>query len=129
MPNHYTYCHNNPILGIDPTGHFLDTLFDVVSLAVDVVSFAMNPTPMGAVDILCDVVGLVTPGLPSAGLKAGVKAVGAAADAIKAADKVNDVKKAVEVADDVHDAAKAVDNITDAGKALDNTTDALKQGK
>lgn len=116
MPNHYTYCHNNPILGIDPTGHFLDTLFDVVSLAVDVVSFAMNPTPMGAVDILCDVVGLVTPGLPSAGLKAGVKAVGAAADAIKAADKVNDVKK-------------AVDNITDAGKALDNTTDALKQGK
>ncbi len=61
------------ILGTDPTGHFFDTFLDIASLAVDVVALIVEPTPMGAVDVLADVAGLLIPGVPSVGLKAGIK--------------------------------------------------------
>ena len=38
--NLYTYCHNNPVLGVDPSGHFFETLLDVV----DVVDFVKEPS-------------------------------------------------------------------------------------
>ena len=116
--NLYTYCHNNPVSGTDSTGHFLDTLFDVASLAVDVVTFCIEPTPMGAVDILADVVGLVTPGVPSAGLKAGVHAVSAAYDAYKAVDAARDASK---VAKTVAKVSKKGDAVLDAADTVRDT--------
>ncbi len=128
--NLYTYCHNNPILGTDPTGHFFDTLFDAVSLVVDVVTFCANPTPMGAVDIIADVAGLVIPGVPSAGVKAGVKAVDAAHDAYKAADAIHDASKVADATktivkngDNILDAADAAKDIKKASKYADNIGD------
>ncbi|MCM1529707.1 MAG: DUF6531 domain-containing protein [Alistipes sp.] len=141
--NLYTYCHNNPIIGTDSTGHFLDTLFDIASLAVDVVALIVEPTPMGAVDVLADVAGLLIPGVPSAGLKAGIEvgteAVGAAYDIYRATDKLGDASKAAKTAknviskgDDLLDAAdaakdiKKASNIVDAGK---DSSKALTKGK
>lgn len=114
--NLYTYCHNNPVSGTDSTGHFLDTFFDAASLAFDIVSFCIEPTPMGAVDILTDVVGLVTPGVPSAGLKVGVHAAETAYDAYKAVDTVHDLSKAADVAITVSKKGDTVLELADAAK-------------
>ncbi|HJH93309.1 MAG TPA: DUF6531 domain-containing protein [Oscillospiraceae bacterium] len=118
--NLYTYCHNNPVSGTDSTGHFLDTFFDAASLAFDIVSFCIEPTPMGAVDILTDVVGLVTPGVPSAGLKVGVHAAETAYDAYKAVDTVHDLSKAADVAITVSKKGDAVLDAADAAKDIRN---------
>lgn len=112
----YTYCHNNPVSGTDSTGHFLDTFFDAASLAFDIVSFCIEPTPMGAVDILTDVVGLVTPGVPSAGLKVGVHAAETAYDAYKAVDTAHDLSKAADVAITVSKKGDTVLELADAAK-------------
>ena len=114
--NLYTYCHNNPVSGTDSTGHFLDTFFDAASLAFDIVSFCIEPTPMGAVDILTDVVGLVTPGVPSAGLKVGVHAAETAYDAYKAVDTAHDLSKAADVAITVSKKGDTVLELADAAK-------------
>ncbi len=95
--NLYTYCHNNPVSGTDSTGHFLDTFFDVASLVVDVVTFCIEPTPMGAVDIVSDIAGLLIPGVPSAGIKVVTGVAETAYDAYKAADAVHDISKTVDV--------------------------------
>lgn len=114
--NLYTYCHNNPVSGTDSTGHFLDTFFDVASLVVDVVTFCIEPTPMGAVDIVADVAGLLIPGVPSAGLKIGVDACEAAYDTYKAVNTVHDAKKATELATTV---AKNGDEIVSVANKID----------
>lgn len=69
---------------------------------------------MGAVDIIADVAGLVIPSVPSAGVKAGVKAVDAAHDAYKAVDTLHDASK---VADATKTIVKNGDNILDAADA------------
>ena len=114
--NLYTYCHNNPVSGTDSTGHFLDTFFDAASLAFDIVSFCIEPTPMGAVDILTDVVGLVTPGVPSAGLKVGVHAAETAYDAYKAVDTAHDLSQAADVVITVSKKGDAVLELADTAK-------------
>ena len=94
--------------------------FDAASLAFDIVSFCIEPTPMGAVDILTDVVGLVTPGVPSAGLKVGVHAAETAYDAYKAVDTVHDLSKAADVAITVSKKGDAVLDAADAAKDIRN---------
>ena len=75
---------------------------------------------MGAVDILTDVVGLVTPGVPSAGLKVGVHAAETAYDAYKAVDTVHDLSKAADVAITVSKKGDAVLDAADAAKDIRN---------
>ena len=116
--NLYTYCHNNPVSGTDSTGHFLDTLLDIASLAYDIYSFAKDPTPSGALDVALDIVGLAAPGIPSAGLKAGAHLAGAA---YKAAGATHGLSKAVGVVAAVSKngdtALKLTDTVKDAKKA------------
>ncbi len=140
--NLYTYCHNNPVSGTDSTGHFLDTFFDVASLVVDVVTFCIEPTPMGAVDIVSDIAGLLIPGVPSAGIKAVTGVAETAYDAYKAADAVHDASKAIDVtvtvskngeavaeladtANDVKKASNAIEASRDSSKALTNSQDVI----
>ena len=127
--NLYTYCHNNPVLGVDPSGHFFETLLDVVGLVVDVVDFVKEPSVGGFVDIAWDIGGLLVPGVP--GSYAG-DAVEAVYDVTKAVDKAHDVKKAANAADaagDLGKAAKKLDTASDAYKDIDRSTEVLQQGK
>ena len=75
---------------------------------------------MGAVDILTDVVGLVTPGVPSAGLKVGVHAAETAYDAYKAVDTAHDLSKAADVAITVSKKGDTVLDAADAAKDIRN---------
>ena len=126
--NLYTYCHNNPVSGTDSTGHFLDTLLDIASLAYDIYSFAKDPTPSGALDVALDIVGLAAPGIPSAGLKAGAHLAGAA---YKAAGATHGLSKAVGVVAAVSKngdtALKLTDTVKDAKKAS-NIVNSSTQG-
>ena len=127
--NLYTYCHNNPVSGTDSTGHFLDTFFDAASLAFDIVSFCIEPTPMGAVDILTDVVGLVTPGVPSAGLKVGVHAAETAYDAYKAVDTAHDLSQAADVVITVSKKGDAVLELADTAKDAKKVSEVAHSGR
>ena len=126
--NLYTYFHNNHISGTDSTGHFLDTLLDIASLAYDIYSFAKDPTPSGALDVALDIVGLAAPGIPSAGLKAGAHLAGAA---YKAAGATHGLSKAVGVVAAVSKngdtALKLTDTVKDAKKAS-NIVNSSTQG-
>ena len=58
--NMFAYCENNPVMGTDPTGEFLDTVFDVVSLCASVADAIDNPDDPGAwIGVACDVVDLL----------------------------------------------------------------------
>ena len=136
--NLYTYFHNNHISGTDSTGHFLDTLLDIASLAYDIYSFAKDPTPSGALDVALDIVGLAAPGIPR---KAGAHLAGAAYGAYKAAGATHGLSKAVGVVAAVskngNTALKLTDTVKDAKKASKIartgysklSSDALTQGK
>ena len=127
--NLYTYCHNNPVSGTDSTGHFLDTFFDAAILAFDIVSFCIEPTPMGAVDILTDAVGLVTPGVPSAGLKVGVHAAETAYDAYKAVDTAHDLSQAADVVITVSKKGDAVLELADTAKDAKKVSEVAHSGR
>ena len=77
---------------------------------------------MGAVDIIADVAGLVIPGVPSAGVKAGVKAVDAAHDAYKAVDTIHDASK-------VADAAKTATKVISKGDDVVDTAKDIKKAE
>ena len=114
--NLYTYCHNNPVSGTDSTGHFLDTLLDIASLAYDIYSFAKDPTPSGALDVALDIVGLAAPGIPSAGLKAGAHLAGVV---YRAAGAAHGLSKAVGVVAAVSKNGDTALKLTDTVKKFD----------
>ena len=118
--NLYTYCHNNPVSGTDSTGHFLDTLLDIASLAYDIYSFAKDPTPSGALDVALDIVGLAAPGIPSAGLKVGVHAAETAYDAYKAVDAAHDASKVAKTVAKVSKESDTALKAVDAAKDIRN---------
>jgi RHS repeat-associated protein len=78
--NRYSYVQNNPLSLTDPTGFFLDTVLDVVSLAVGVASLVDNLAQgnygAAAVDagtVVADAILAATP-FATAGVSLGVKA-------------------------------------------------------
>jgi RHS repeat-associated protein len=109
--NRYSYSINNPIKYTDPSGHFIETLFDVAMILVDVADIAKNGLNVsnGAALVL-DVAAVIIPGVPAvAGLT--IKA----AKAANAVDNAMDAAKLVNKVDNVADTAKTIEkaNIID----------------
>ena len=124
MPNHLTglnlfaYCNNNPVMYSDSSGHWIESVFDVLSLGVSVVEVVINPTdPFAWAGLAGDALDLI-PFVTGIGetIK-GVRIVAKGADL--ADDTLDTIKfmKAVDRADDF------VDNGLDIAKALDKTAD------
>ena len=89
--NMFAYCENNPVMGTDPTGEFLDTVFDVISLCSSVAEVIANPAnPWAWAGLAGDVVDLI-PGVTGVGET--VRAVNTARKAAKKANDVVDVSK------------------------------------
>ncbi|OWR32504.1 hypothetical protein CDO73_02560 [Saccharibacillus sp. O23] len=64
--NPYTYVENNPLTYIDPSGEFLDTLYDIASAVYDTYEFIKDPSKENAGYLAVDVVSALVPGVPSA---------------------------------------------------------------
>ncbi|MEW6618173.1 MAG: RHS repeat-associated core domain-containing protein [bacterium] len=89
--NPYAYGINNPLKYVDPDGEAAETVWDVTSLGVGVVEFAMAPSWIGAGAIIVDLGATFIPGVPGG---AGV-ALKTARAGEKAAEKIGAALKAV----------------------------------
>ena len=77
----FAYCNNNPVIYKDSDGKAIETIVDVVSLAISAVEVATNPTDLSAwAGLMGDAVDLIP----------FVTGVGETIRALRAADKVTD---------------------------------------
>lgn len=95
--NMFAYCENNPIMGVDPTGEFLDTVFYVVSLCISAAEVVANPAdPWAWAGLVGDVVDLIP----------GVTGVGETVRLLKTSDRVVDVAKGLRKSGKLSDKVK-----------------------
>ena len=114
--NLYAYCCNNPVMYVDPSGHFWDVVFDVGSLVLSVVDVWNNPNDfMAWLGLAGDIADVFIPFAGGIG-----EAVNGTRKGVKAAKAAKDV---VETADDFADIAKAVDRATDGIRIINHLDD------
>ena len=111
--NRYSYVYNNPLNATDPTGHFVETVWDAANIVVGAGSLGYNLWHHNWGDAAWDAGGLL--------LDVGATAIpfvpGGAATAIKVGRS----------ADNVVDAVNAIDNVTDAVRAVENSAEATRK--
>jgi hypothetical protein len=118
--NRYAYVYNNPLKYTDPSGHWLETAWDILNIAWDIQEIRQDPGNLwnwGA--LVVDVGTALLPGVPAfAGVVSkGGKAAKAAVEVASHADEVVDagrvVAKAAGHADDAADVLRGVENASD----------------
>ncbi len=115
--NLYTYCANNPVLYVDPSGCWFEVLWDFASAGVSVVEVFVNPLdPWAWVGLIGDVADIAIP---------FVGGIGEAVDAANAGRKTaNAISSGVDAVDNAVDAGKAIDKASDASDAIKTTNKA-----
>ena len=104
----FAYCENNPVVRIDVSGCFWDTVFDVITLVASVVDVCTNPDDtMAWVGLAADVVDLIP----------FVTGVGEVTRAVNTANKVADI------VDTTHDISKTVNRVEDI---VDTSADSIR---
>lgn len=97
--NTFAYAQNDPVNNADPTGFWVDTALDIISIGVSIADVASNPRdPWNWVALTADVVCLVLPVAAGGGLavKAAVKGI----DAVQGAKRI---AQGAEITDTVAD--------------------------
>ena len=116
--NLYCYCNNDPVNCCDPSGHWIETVFDLFSLDASVVEVVINPADpwawAGLVGDAVDLLPFVT------GVGEGVKA----AKLIKYTDEMIDASHAtIKFAKAANYAGDFAEGGLDLARALDRTSD------
>jgi RHS repeat-associated protein len=107
----YADVNNNPIQFTDSTGHWVETAFDVLSLAMTINDIRNEGfTLMNTISLVTDVASVVLPVVP-AGVSHALRAAKYASKAVNAVDTAADTAKLANKLDNVSDAAKKADNM------------------
>jgi hypothetical protein len=118
----YSYARNNPIRYNDPTGHWVETAFDIAFIAYDIYDIKANGlTWVSGLSLAADVAGALLPVVTGAGL--AVRALSHAddvVDAAKAADTIIDAVETANKADDIIDAVSHGDDLADTLSQIDD---------
>lgn len=117
--NLYTYAHNNPVMGVDPSGHWFETALDILSLADSLVTIFREPSLINAGFLVWDVVSLV-PFVPGSYVAKGVRYLS------KTDNIVDGVKAVAKYSDEAVAFVKKSDDIIDAGKTAKKSSKNFK---
>ncbi len=94
--NRYAYARNNPLRYTDPSGHLVETLWDIVAIGLDIYTIRQEGlTWQNALALTVDVGAVLLPGVPAfAGVVAkGRKAAKAVTEVATHADEVADAAR------------------------------------
>ena len=132
----YAYCSNNPVRFIDPPGEYIESAWDIASLAMGVKSFVSNVKGGNVLGAVVDGVGIVLdaaavalpviPGGAGAAIK-GVCAVDKALDAAKTADKAVDGVNAMKRG--IQNEAKVLESIGEVKNTAKKTVNLPREGE
>ncbi len=110
--NRYVYTASNPVNYVDPSGHFLETLWDAASFGMSAYDCADNPGLGSCGGAVIDGLAMLVPFVPGG--------VGAARKAAQVVSKI----------DDVVDAGRAIsraDNVVDVGRSIARANDRVDE--
>ena len=124
--NRYAYVYHNPLRYTDPSGHWLETLWDIASIVWDLYEIRKDPSnPWNwgalAVDIAAAALPLVPGGAGTIlhGSQAARAALAAASHLDEAADAARAVAEAASHADEAVEALRAAERLSQAGISLE----------
>ena len=116
--NRYSYGLSNPLKYTDPTGHWVETAFDVVSLGMTLNDIRNEGfTFWNTISLVTDVASVILPAVP-AGVSHLVRAGKIANNVVNTADTIGDTAKLLAATENAADVAKALENTGDAGDFL-----------
>ncbi|MGI6379490.1 MAG: RHS repeat-associated core domain-containing protein [Anaerolineae bacterium] len=110
--NRYSYCLNNPLAYVDPSGHWLETAWDIACIAWDIYEIKRNPSAWNIGALVLDVALAIVPFLPG-----GIGLLAKGGKVASHADEVVDAVRLVDAVDDATDVARAAGHVDDAADA------------
>lgn len=123
--NRYAYATNNPTKYRDPTGHWVETVWDVLNVGWDIAEVGRDPSFLNVAALVVDVAAVIIPAVP-AGAGSIARGGKAAAKVASHADEALDaVRLAGHMGDGVH-AVLSASKLAQAGTHADEAARLVK---
>lgn len=129
--NRYIYAHSNPTIYVDPTGHYVESPWDLASLGIGGASLLYNvktgawgDAGLDAVGVVADTAALALPGVPG-GAGMAIKAGRLAKASAKAVETVNSTK-AIKYASEAMQSSQTLQAGISAVRAADSAVNAVQ---